>query len=184
MPGLVDRRGMVALPVAGNDSRAPATADARLIAVRDISASAAACPVSSHSPAAAPSSVASPCPVVVCCLMSIRQFLACARCAWKSQLAPSVYARDASGNPSRARNAFFGVSVIVTLHDRFPACKRQRFDSPLPARRQRQQCRSKRPATRHGERSARKPYIPANAAAKRAGALPVTGCYWHCAMQL
>jgi len=69
---------MVALPVAGNDSRAPATADARLIAVRDISASAAACPMSSHSPAAAPSSVASPCPVVRC-LMSIHQFLACTR---------------------------------------------------------------------------------------------------------
>jgi len=71
MPGFADRRGMVALPVTGNDSRAPATADARLIAVRDISASAAACPVSSYSLAAISSSVDSLCPVG-CCLMHIR----------------------------------------------------------------------------------------------------------------
>jgi hypothetical protein len=66
-----------------------------------------------------------------------------------------------SSSASRAHNAFFGVSVIVDLPDRFPVGKRQRFDSPpLPARRQRHQCRSKPTESTHSERSARKPYIP------------------------
>ena len=87
---------------------------------------------------------------------------------------------------SRAQRNFRARFCVLALSRFFPIGfqigSAKDSTAPLPARRQRHQCRSKPTESTHSERSASSHTIPpANTAAKRAGALPVTGCCQHCA---